>query len=366
MGTINRQHGGNLFKASQEYKRSQFLDFSANINPLGPPTSVLKAVEKNLAPLIANYPDPDCVQLKTVLAHYLEVRKEHILVGNGASELIFLLLKDLLPKKVFIPVPTFSEYTNAALASKAKIVQVPLKGEDFSILNDDFLAEAGKGDLVIICNPNNPTGQLFSKSALAKILTKAHERGFYVLLDESFMDFVENKPQFSFVEELDKHPQLFILYSLTKFFALPGLRIGVLLGESQKIAELEGVKDPWNVNALAQIAGTVALQDREYMDKTFHYIQKAKKILYNDLQKIPGLKPFYPRANYIFCKLTNGSTSTELVQYLGKRGILVRNCNTYPLLGESYIRIAVKSLEHNEELIRNLMTWSQEMGGKHA
>ena len=366
MGKINRQHGGNLFKASQEYNRSKFIDFSANINPLGPPTSVLKALEKNLVSLIANYPDPDCTQLKTVLAQYLHVRKEDILLGNGASELIFLLLKDLQPKRVFIPIPTFSEYANAALASKAKIVQVPLQGEDFSILNDEFLAETKVGDMVIICNPNNPTGQLFNKNSLAKILEKAFERGFYVLLDESFMDFVENKLEFSFVKDLDKHPQLFILYSLTKFFALPGLRIGVLLGAPPKIAALDGVKDPWNVNALAQIAGTVALQDQEYITKSFHYIQKAKKNFYNDLMKIPGLVPFYPQANYIFCKLTNGSTSTELVQYLGKRGILVRNCNSYPLLGESYIRLAVKSFEHNEELIRNLLIWSQEMGGKYV
>ncbi len=366
MITINRQHGGNLFKASQEYQKSQFLDFSANINPLGPPTSVLKAIEKNLSPLIANYPDPDCVQLKTTLAQYLQIHKKQILMGNGASELIFLLLKDLLPPKVFIPVPTFSEYTYAALACKAEIIQIPLLGEDFSVLHDNFLAEAGKGDLVIICNPNNPTGQLFEKNTLERILNKALQQGFYVLLDESFMDFVENKPVFSFIGELDKHPQLFILYSLTKFFALPGLRIGVLLGDPSKIERLEKGKDPWNVNALAQLAGTVALQDQEYIDKTFHYMQKAKKILYRDLQTIPGLKPFYPQANFIFCKLINGTSATELVQYLGNRGILVRNCNTYPLLGESYIRIAVKSLEHNEQLIRNLVIWSQEMGGKHA
>jgi len=207
-----RKHGGNLKEASEIYNYSEedFLDFSANINPLGPPPEVYAVIRDNLEKL-TRYPDSRNVELRKALAKHLNISEKNILMGNGASE-------HLKPSNVWIPVPTFSEYEIASTSIGSRIVQLSLQGEDFSELNVDKLKEMQKGDLIFLCNPNNPTGQLYSPQLLKQICEITEEKGAYLVIDESFLDFIENNQELTFMGIAMERAHLIVLYSLTNFF----------------------------------------------------------------------------------------------------------------------------------------------------
>ncbi|NMA01550.1 MAG: threonine-phosphate decarboxylase [Clostridia bacterium] len=350
-----RKHGGNLKEASEKYKIpvEKFIDFSANINPLGPPEGVFEVIKDNLEK-ITQYPDSRNLEIKKALAYYLNVDINSLILGNGASELIFLIVNNLRPKTAWLPVPTFSEYEIASRAAGANIIQVPLQGEKFNKFTIDQLEGLAKGDILFICNPNNPTGQLYDVKLLNHILQATNDTEAYLVIDESFLDFIKERKEVSFIEKIKEYPRLIILYSLTKFFAIPGLRLGAMIANPKLIEQFELGRDPWNVNIFAQLAGKVALEDKEFIEKTLDYFENEKKFFYTELQQIKGLIPYEPKANYIFIKLLEPNNSSEVCDLLARDGFLVRNLNTYPLLGENYIRVAIKTRKENLMLIHSL------------
>lgn len=358
INSFNHQHGGNLEKASNKYgiPVRDLIDFSANINPLGPPVEVFEAIKKASANVTV-YPDPDCLKAKVALSNYFNISKENFVIGNGASELIYVLMYTLKPSKILVPVPTFSEYTNAAMATGIPLETVELSGELFECLDATSL-NIDTNSLIILCNPNNPTGGLYEKTFIREIIAQAYEKKAWVLLDESFIDFVEDQEKYSFIQEINQYENLLILYSLTKFYAIPGIRLGSIITNATMTKKLSDHKDPWSVNCFALEASEVALGNKEYFQTTRNYMFEARQLLYEGLLNIKGLIPKKPTANYIFTKVDPfKATSSELCDFLGKKGILLRNCNTYPLLGEGYVRIAVKSKQHNEVLLRELKLW---------
>jgi threonine-phosphate decarboxylase len=316
-------HGGNINLASRKYNLPvhKLLDFSANINPLGPSPKSITAVMDNLS-LINSYPDPDCRELKAVLASHLGVWEELLLMGNGAAELIYLLVRVLGVKKALIPVPTFSEYGLAVLSQGGEVLNVTLDEKNrFSLPLDHLVKSLDQVDLVFICNPNNPTGRLLDGKTVEYILDKAFSKGVMVLVDEAFMDFIPEKERFSVMKRVGDFPNLAVLYSLTKFFGIPGLRLGAIAASVKLIRRMNAAKDPWNVNVLAQVAGAAGLRDHDYMERTVRLVRQEKQFLFRDLNRLQGLQPLPGAANFFLVKITeSGLTSGKLTELLGRRG----------------------------------------------
>ncbi len=350
-------HGGNITLASKKYglSKEKVIDFSANINPLGPSKKVFEAIVCNLDTIV-NYPDPDCTELKEHLAGYLGIDERRLLMGNGAAELIYLLVRVTGCNKALIPIPTFCEYGLAVLSQGGEAITVEMaEKEGFSLPVEKIISFLPQVDLLFICNPNNPTGRLVKRTDIEQILTHSSKHGVLVVIDEAFMDFVPQRALYSVMPAVGDCANLAVLYSLTKFFGIPGLRLGAIAAPEDIIGRMNAAKDPWNVNTLAQIAGIAGLNDREHMERTNALVHKEKAYLFEGLQGIPGLRPLPGAANFILLNISkSGFKSGELVELLGRRGILVRDCHGFSGLAGRYVRVAVKNRRENEILLRNI------------
>ncbi len=351
------EHGGNVWKESARLGLGvdELIDFSASINPLGPSPRALEAIRDNLL-WVKHYPDPSSTALRAALARYLEVRPENLMVGNGAAELIGLVGGWVNPGRLVTLLPTFSEYRRAAAGSD--FGPVALRAADGFCFRmpeggwEDFLANR---DLVFICNPNNPTGTLVSKEELLDLAEVVRARDSWLVVDQAFLDFIPRPADYSMVEVAVTMDRVLVLGSLTKFFALPGLRLGYLVGMPATLEELRKRAVPWRVNILAQVAGTASLEDEEYIAATRDLIVKEKENLYRDLSVIPGLKPYHPAANFILVNcFQTGLTASHLSQALARRGILIRDCANFQGLDPYFFRVAVRGPADNAALVAGL------------
>ncbi len=354
MQHLEHIHGGNVNLASRKYHLpvQDLLDFSANINPLGPSPRALAAVMNNLD-LISSYPDPDCSELKAVLAGHLGIREDLLLMGNGAAELIYLLVRVTGSKRALIPVPTFSEYGLAVISQGGEVLEVAMDEKNgFRLPLKAIVNCLNQVDLVFLCNPNNPTGRLLNAKMVEYILDKAFSLGVMVLVDEAFMDFIPRREDFSVMSRVGHFPNLAVLYSLTKFFGIPGLRLGAIAAPGKLITRMKASKDPWNVNVLAQVAGVAGLRDQDYLERTSRIVRQEKIFLFRELTRFKGLKPLPGAANFILVDISeSGITSGKLTELLGLRGIMVRDCMGFSGLEGRYIRLAVKTHSENIKLI---------------
>ncbi len=352
-----RIHGGDVEKVGKTLGliKGELIDFSANINPLGPSSKAVEKLKESLGEII-NYPDPECCELREALKNIYPINNENLIFGNGASELIFILMKVLHPRNVLIPAPTFIEYQFAAMSVGSEVQFLNLNKEDeFSFPLGQLEKLAVKNDVLFLCNPNNPTGTLWNREQVREIVDIAQSNNLFVVLDEAFMDFLEEEEKYSFLFEKEYLNKVFILRSMTKFFAIPGLRLGWGVGPKEIIEKMNLAKDPWNVNCLAQTAGIESLLDEGYIKKSRQYVDREKEYLYQELKKIKGLKPYFPSVNYIFLQLTQKNlTSGGLREALSQRGVLIRDCSNYPNLDSSFIRVAVRKREENRKLVRAL------------
>ncbi len=355
--TVKHIHGGDVFGAAEllNVEYSEILDYSANINPLGPPPGVFDAIKKHME-LIVNYPDPRCRELKEALCQYLDVESTHVMLGNGVSELIYLLVRVLGCKRALIPVPTFTEYGLAVITAGGAVKEIPLLSEKAFRLEVDTIASMmSAGDLIFICNPNNPTGNLFPRHEILFLLHEAEAKGAYLVIDEAFIDFVKDMEEYSVISRAGKSSNLIVLYSLTKFFGLPGLRLGAILGPRGLMEKMTAAKDPWNVNLFAQVGGIAALSDARHMQKTRQLVTAEREYLYNGLRDIPGFNPYPGEANFLLTSIKNtGLTAGKLKDLMRQRGILVRDCSSFNGLDNHHIRLAVRTRPENERLLEEL------------
>ncbi len=343
-------HGGNIHLASREtgIPVSGIMDFSASINPLGVPGSVSRAITDSIGSLV-HYPEPFAGQLAVQLGAHHGIDAGTVLCGNGSTELIYLVARALLPRSVLIPAPTFSEYERAcALVRGSVCIRYGLSVEkNFEIDPEGFIAAMQGCDMAFLCNPNNPTGRILSKEAVRAIADAAERMSCYLVLDEAFIDFT---PEHSVVRDVASRTHLIVLRSLTKFYALSGLRIGYGVFPRTLMGTMKDHKEPWSINTLAQKAGIAALDDRAYQDQTMAVISAEKRYLEQGLQKL-GI-PYIPSApNYYLLTLQN---AVKTIALLRKKGILVRDCSNFAGLDESYIRIAVRSRHENSVLLKEL------------
>ncbi|MGQ0771954.1 MAG: threonine-phosphate decarboxylase CobD [Nitrososphaerota archaeon] len=328
---------------------SKVIDFSSNVNPLGYPAS-LKLL-KNWMAKIPVYPDHASLRLKEQLAKHLGVQIGSIVVGNGATEVIYNFCRATIGKKiqVLIPVPTFGEYEAAARLCNGKLQFF----KTMNLENDlpKFVKKIPKKGIVFVCNPNNPTGVLIPKDSMLKILKTAKKRGTLVFVDECFMELTQDARQ-SVIDQISKFENLFVLGSLTKSFGLAGLRIGYGIGNKKLVSVLNKIKIPWSVSGVAQEAAVLALSDANFLAKTRKMLKIESAFLRNSISKLDGFSCFDTSANFILIKT---KTSSKILQKkLVQKRILIRDCSTFRGLGKNYVRIAIRTRNENVKLIKAL------------
>ena len=328
------------------------LDFSVNLNPLGPPPEIKKAV-RDAYSLLTRYPDLHMRQLKDTLSRHENIPADWILPGNGAAELLFLLTGATNPKLAVIVHPSFSEYEEACRAASIPISRIILNRQD-GFRFPQNLADRIPGDagLVFLCSPNNPTGAIASPSLIRSLLDNARRNHFYLLVDESFLSFREDVDALSAVRFCAEYPQLIVLKSLTKLFAVPGVRIGYAICSSKQIQErIETLSPPWTVNIFAEKIAEAVLDNRAYIQATRSFLSAESVRFYRRLQEIPGVSPCFPGANFI---LFHADADACLEETLLSRGIRIRSCAGFPGLTARDWRVCVARQAENDRLCNTL------------
>ena len=334
-------HGGEV------YSHPVLLDFSANINPLGTPEGVERAVMASL-PLLFQYPDPYCRELVAAIARHEGVGEDTILCGNGAAELIFALCSALKPKKALLPVPSFSEYRSALSSVGCSVEYYPLKQEADFVLTEDFLPVLEKfdGQMLMLCNPNNPTGQVIPPALLEKIALLCREKQIFLFVDECFLDLTQGGGGLSLKGMLGEFPDLLLLRAFTKSYGMAGLRLGYCLcGNPQVLHRMGLCTQAWNVSTPAQLAGVAALQEGEFLRRANEMIQKERPRMARALESL-GLRVIPSQVNFL---LFRGPRA--LGEGLLARGIQIRDCSNYPGLEPGWYRTAVKLPQQNQLLL---------------
>ncbi len=347
-------HGGDIYQYPAE-----IIDFSSNINPLGIPHSVKKILQGNWEHLL-RYPDIDYRALRQNIAAYHLIGEEQVLVGNGAAEIIFLLGNFFRGKKILIPVPAFGEYAEAVKLGGGEVVTLKRDVADFALPLEEIRMLLKQVDGIILCNPNNPTGQILREPELREIVELTYTLGKYLILDEAFIDFVPEPEKSSGLKWLKHHSQLIIIRAYTKYYALPGLRLGYGLGDERVLADLRRYQMPWSVNSLAVEIGKVVLKDREYQQLSREWIGRERNFLQTHLQEMVGLRIFPTEANFFLIKLENGQIARELKQRMIEKGVLIRDASSFVGLDDSYFRVAIKERTDNLRLINALTEALQE------
>ncbi len=345
------KHGGNLAWAAAVAgcPPDAILDFSASINPLGPPDSTLTAIVSQLGN-IRHYPDPNYSELKQVLGRFHNLPPEWIMPGNGSAELLTWAGRELAEVAATVLVtPTFGDYNRALGAFNAKVLEFPmsLTNLNLSLILDKQVTTKDKG--LLLNNPHNPTGKLLTRDAILPYLKEFA----LVVVDEAFMDFLHPSEQQSAIDVVQEYPNLVILRSLTKFYSIPGLRLGYAIAHPDRLEKWQTWRDPWAVNSLAVAAAIASVEDKQFQQQTWEWLPKAKNDLFTALADIPGLQPLKGAANFLL--VHSKHSASELQQkLLQHHQILIRDCLSFPQLGDRYFRVAVRLESENRRLVEGI------------
>jgi len=342
-------HGGNLGALAEKVdcKQQDILDFSASINPLGAPENIRKIISRSVENLV-HYPDPHAGSLLSHLAAILGVEKSQLLVANGSTEIIYALPRALKVKRAVIPAPSYSDYQRAAELYGLEVLFLPLSEDNDFQVDFSGLADCLRdGDLVFLGRPNNPTGISFEEHKLLDLVDRFP--GVFFAVDESFFEFIDGE---SSLISNDMAPNLIVFRSLTKFYAIPGLRLGFAGAVSELMDRLNEQISPWTVNTIAQAVGESVTGNSDYGQTSRSYVNDRRVELFTSLSGIPGLKVFPGEANFLLAKIVKaGLTADELSErLLSVDRIAIRSCNNFVGLDKSYFRVAVRSRTDNEKL----------------
>lgn len=335
------KHGGDIYSYNDGV-----IDFSANINPLGTPKQVIQAANGALKD-ISHYPDVSCRALRRAIAQHISVPAENIICGNGAAELIFNIVQGIKPHRALLGVPSFSEYELALNTVGAEKVFYNINeetgfrmGYDFADMIDNTI------DMVFLCNPNNPTGVAQNRDFVEAVAEKCSQTGTIAVIDECFMDFVDNSQNYSVLPLTGKYPNLVVLRAFTKMYAMAGLRLGYCVC-SHKIANtLWGIRQPWSVSSVAQAAGIAALSCKQLPVKTRGIINEEKAYIYGCFDSL-GIKYYRSDTNFILFR-----SGKDLFNQLLQKNILIRDCGNFRGLDNSFYRMAVRLHPDNQLLMQ--------------
>lgn len=339
-------HGGDWAGYRAEFG-CDALDFSANVSPLGLPAGVAAAIT-NALPTADRYPDPLCRELRAALAGAEGVPADWILCGNGAADLIFRLALAVRPRRALLPAPTFAEYEAALQTVGCAVQRVFLREENEFAVTEEFIdAVTPETDIVFLCQPNNPTGQVTPPALVERLVRRCAECGAVLVVDECFLDFLPDRDAWTAKQLLRDAPQLVILKAFTKLYAMAGVRLGyALCGDATLLEKMRGAGQPWAVSSLAQAAGLAALQETAYADAVRALIAEQRPRMAAGLRAL-GLRVMDGQANYLLFRAT-----PDFGEKLRRRGAVVRSCANYPGLDAAWYRTAVRTAEENTRLLQ--------------
>jgi len=344
-------HGGNIAAVARSLgvPIDTLTDFSASINPLGVSPLVRAAIISALDALV-HYPDSGHAELRAALAQHHGLPAESFTIANGSTELIYNLPALISGTKALLIAPCFSEYSQALHQHGWQVEQIVLTPEsNFSIdLQQLETALSGGIDLLCLCNPANPSGTLYPQQVIERIATFCHTNGTFFVLDEAFMDFCEESSAKLFIA---RQGNAIVLRSMTKFFGIPGLRLGYAISNSTLAERLNAIGGPWRVNTLALVAGTAALQDEDYIQRTIADTSLERHILSRSLERFPCLRVYTSSVNYLLVEITRATTAKELQEHLLQQRLLIRDCSSFDGLSERFFRVAVKNRQDNQRLL---------------
>ena len=345
-------HGANVDNMAKKFGKNEndIIDFSSNVNPhlisdLG--KYVLEGLEKS-----RSYPDINYTNLRNNISDYIKVDSELIIPGNGATEIIYLLMKSI-KRRLAILNPTFSEYGRGAKLNNLEIIDFHLKEENnFSIDLDEIQKNMDKFDSLFICNPNNPNGKVKDLNELLDLMI---ENDKLLIVDETFMEFVGEEEKYSLINKIEQTPNLFILKAVTKFFGMPGLRLGYgVTSNKQIINNIYEYKEPWTINSFAENLSNYLFKDKEYINGSKDYYINERKFMLEELRKISRLKVYDTDTNFVLIKLDDDEANSLKLELFEKYNILIRDASNFIGLDKSYIRVAIKSHNDNKVLIESL------------
>ncbi len=348
-------HGGD---PEREFKRlglsaREVLDFSVNVSPLGVPSKI-RAIWSKLFEEVERYPS---VAGHGVVRYYQErfaLDPECVLAGNGSTEFIYLTPRALDLEKVAVINPSFHDYSRASLAAGAELTSVELKAEQgFAPPAVAIFEEAlSRADAIFLGNPNNPTGTVFPRQLLLDLATAFPSK--WLLVDEAFVQFLDQPEEVSFIGQVLQPKNILVFHSLTKFFALPGLRLGAVIGHPDIISQIRRLKEPWSVNRVAEKVALQLISCAEYEKQLSQLICQERPKVFDRLQGISGLQAFEPSANFILVRWTKTGELDDLLRFLLSSGIYLRDCRNFPGLQDNYFRMAIRLPAENDRVLSTI------------
>lgn len=353
-------HGSDLEKIEEIYgiKKEEIVSFSANVNPLGVSPLLRSALSEKID-AITTYPDREYTSLRKCIAAYCGTEYENVIVGNGSTELISLFIQIEHPKKALVIGPTYSEYEREIALGGGTTLYYPLKESDNFKLNvEDFLTHLNESiDLLVICNPNNPTSSSIRRGEMRHILDACKQHDIYVMVDETYVEFADDMEEISAVPLTNYYNNIVILRGTSKFFAAPGLRLGyAVTGNRDLIEAINTRKNPWTINSLAVVAGETMFRDRKYIEQTKRLIYSERARIFDLLKKNPDFKVYEPSGNFMLVRiLKENVTSQDLFDRAIREKMMIRDCSTFPFLDNKYVRFCIMKREDNDRLLDCLM-----------
>ena len=345
-------HGANVELMAESFnkKAEDIIDFSSNINPKVIPNLekyILEGLEKS-----KSYPDINYSKLRSNIGEYLKIKPEYIIPGNGATEIIYLLMKNI-KKRLAILNPTFSEYERGARLNNIEVINFMLnKDDEFSVNLQEIEEKINAFDSLFICNPNNPNGKVKNINELLNLMAKNNK---LLIVDETFMEFVGNEEKYTLINRVEETPNLFILKAVTKFFGMPGLRLGYgVTSNKQIIKNIYEYKEPWTINSFAENLSNYLFKDKDYISSSKEYYVNERKFMLQELRNIPKLKVYDTDTNFVLMKLEDGESNSLKLELFEKYNILIRDASNFIGLDKGYFRVAIKSHEDNKALIEAL------------
>lgn len=353
-------HGSDLEKIEEIYgiDKDEIVSFSANVNPLGVSPRLREALA-NQIDAITTYPDREYTSLRKCIANYCGTEYENVIVGNGSTELISLFIQIEHPRKALVIGPTYSEYEREIALGGGTTLYYPLQEKNNFRLNVcDFLAHLNESiDLLVICNPNNPTSSSITRKDMRHILDACKQHDIYVMVDETYVEFADNMDEISAVPLTNYYNNIIILRGTSKFFAAPGLRLGyAITGNRDLIKEINTKKNPWTINSLAVVAGETMFSDTTYIEETKALISSERARIYDALKNHPAFKVYEPSGNFILVQiLKENLTSQDLFDCAIREKMMIRDCSTFPFLDNKYIRFCLMNPCDNDKLLSCLL-----------
>ncbi len=349
-------HGSDLEKIEMIYgvRKEEIISFSANVNPLGI-SPLLRSSLTDKIDAITTYPDREYTSLRKHIAAYCKTEYENVIVGNGSTELISLFIQIEHPKKALVIGPTYSEYEREISLGKGTTLYYPLREkDDFKLNVSDFLTHLNESiDLIVFCNPNNPTSSCISRHDMRIILDACKQYDIYVMVDETYVEFADNMEEISAVPLTYYYNNIIILRGTSKFFASPGLRLGyAITGNHDLIKAINTRKNPWTINSLAVAAGETMFMDQDYIRKTKALISSERARIYTLMKENTDYRVYPPSGNFMLVRiLREDVTAQDLFERAIRQKMMIRNCSTFPFLDHKYIRFCFMKKEDNDRLL---------------